>query len=264
LEESGERDGACRLWLRLGSDAEARGDLTKAAAYLERAQLTGQQPQATFSALRQVLESTGDMHGLMLALERYVSADATQVVPEDLTEALYRIAEHNLCGGEDRHRGLDQLRQALSREADFRRAASILETSSELNPPTAEMLQLLEEAARELDDRALLLKATLLGLEQASLSQLREAVVLSEEVGDGPNRELILRTVCTRAENEGDDATLLWALTALAASQQASGDFEAARDLLVKAAERSTGEEQFDLWLEVANLEHSVLGQAGR
>lgn len=264
LEESGERDGACRLWLRLGSDAEARGDLTKAAAYLERAQRTGQQPQATFSALRQVLESTGDMHGLMLALERYVSADATQVVPEDLTEALYRIAEHNLCGGEDRHRGLDQLRQALSREADFRRAASILETSSELNPPTAEMLQLLEEAARELDDRALLLKATLLGLEQASLSQLREAVVLSEEVGDGPNRELILRTVCTRAENEGDDATLLWALTALAASQQASGDFEAARDLLVKAAERSTGEEQFDLWLEVANLEHSVLGQAGR
>src|SRR5690606_26214781 len=207
LEQDGELRGACRLWLRLGQDAEERGDLAKAAIYYERAQLTGHEPQVTFTALRNVLETSGDMHALTLALDRYVSADPAELDADDLNEALYRIAEHNLCSGKDPERGVNQLRQALDRQTDYRRVASILETSSELQAPTPGSVQLLEEAARQLGDQALLLTAMFLSIERASIEQLREAVALAEELADRPKRELLLQTIVERSESEDDEQT---------------------------------------------------------
>lgn len=258
LEANGDRAAACDLWLRLGRGASERGNLSQAANYFERAQATGVQPQTSFVALRSVLEVTGDVHGLTLALERYVASEPETLDANDLTEALFRLAEHHLCGKE-RSKGLRHLSSALEREPDYRRAAEILETASELAPPTPEMTELLIDVARRLEDRALTVRATLWGAEHVPLFQISTVVEFALQSGDKANATRLLDTLIERAREAQDTEILLPALIDLGKVHREQGHFERAHELLTEAAQLSDGEARVDLQLEIANLDWQYL-----
>lgn len=260
LEASGDKRGACDLWLRLGRGAAERGNLPQATNYFERAQATGIQPQNAFVALRSVLEVTGDVHGLTLALERYVASEETELDANDLTEALFRLAEHHLCSRE-RTLGIAHLTRALSREADYRRAAEILETASELSPPTAEMTELLTDVARRLEDESLLVRATLWGADHVPLSQLSTVVELALQSGDSQNATRLLDTLVARARETQDVAVLLPSLVQLGNVHQEQKHFELAHELLSEAALISEDEERVELELRIAQLDWQHLSR---
>src|SRR5690606_22129676 len=208
--------GACALWMLLGNKAREEGALLKAAAYYERAQKTGSEPQASFDALRGVLEITGNIEALIAALERYVAADEDTVDPEVRNEALFRLAEHNLCGGVDRERGVELLTAALLRNNDYRRAANILETAAEHGPATRPMVQLADEVANKLEDKQLLLKAAFWGADDIPLDRLAASVELAGDLGHTAQKPLLHEKLAARAREEHVTDRLLTALTALA------------------------------------------------
>jgi predicted Zn-dependent protease len=264
LETQGDLAGACALWMRLGSQAREEGNLPKAATFFERAQRTGVTPQETFEALRGALEVMGDVHGLTLALERYVTSDPTELDGEVLTEALFRLAEHNLCMGVDRERGLDQLRDALARDSDHRRAADILQTAADLKTPTSGMVQLADELAQKLGDRSLLLKAALWGADYVPLERLGEAIELASELGEAAQKPFLLEKMALRARAEHDTDKLLTALTSLAEIRRAGDANDAARSLLFEALQLTSGDEHLYLALQIAELDEHSLGQPQR
>jgi tetratricopeptide (TPR) repeat protein len=254
LEAAGDNVGACELWLRLGRGASERGNLAQAANYFERAQATGVQPQMAFVALRSVLEVTGDVHGLTLALERYVAADPSELDPADLTEALFRLAEHHLCGKE-RALGIEHLGRALAREADYPRAAEILETASEISPPTAAMTELLTDVAQRLGNHELTVRATLWGANHVPLAQLSAVAEFAVESGDTGNATRLLSTLVERARSTNDDDVLLPSLIKLSTIRQAEAQFELVHQLLTEASELASGDEKVDLLLRIAELD---------
>ncbi len=212
------------------------------------------QPQTAFVALRSVLEVTGDVHGLTLALERYVASDPTVLDPTDLTEALFRLAEHHLCGKE-RDVGIQHLAKALSREADYQRAAEILETASELTSPTPEMTELLTDVAKRLGDQALTVRATLWGADHVPLTQLSAVAEFALAADDTGNATRLLDTLVARAREAQDLDVLLPSLIQLSTVRKAQGRFEVAHKLLSEAATLSSGEAQIDLQLRIAELD---------
>lgn len=264
LESSKDAKGACALWMLLGSKAREDGALQKAATYFERAQKTGADPQATFNALRDVLETTGEVHALTLALERYVSSASKDVDPDTYNEALFRLAEHHLCGSGDLARGLEQLEEALSHAGDYRRAASILETAAELNPPSRDMVQLADEAARKLGDKQLLLKSAVWGADHVPLERLSSAVELASELGHTDKKPFLLEKLAARARDEHDTDRLLTALTTLAEIRRADNANEAARALLYEALQLTSGDENVYLALQIADLDQHSLANPRR
>src|SRR5690606_5582199 len=105
----------------LGRDAESHADLKRAATYYERAQLTGAAPEATFEAALRVHQEAGDIHGLTLTLERFVE-QAEGTGSAHLPDALFRLAEIELCTPAGRDRGTNRLEQALEQEPNYERA----------------------------------------------------------------------------------------------------------------------------------------------
>lgn len=264
LEAANELDGACALWMRLGEHAQTEGTLPRAATYFERAQRTNALPQATFDALRSVLEMMGDVHGLTLALERYVSSDPTQLDPDALTEAQFRLAEHNLCGGPDRERGLQQLVDALARDNDYRRAADILETAAELAFPSRPMVEQLDDLAHKLDDKPLLLKAALLGLDYIPLERISEAIELAGQLDEPAKKPVLLEKLAVRARAEHDTDRLLTALTTLAEIRRQQGAHDTARELLFEALKLTSGDENVHLALQIAEIDAKALNNPQR
>ena len=252
---------ACGLWMQLGAMAGAEQDWSAAAGYYERAQATGVQPEETFQELKHVLEQVGDMAGLMLALERYVVSDPTQVVAEHLTEALYRSAELNLCVQSGVDRGCERLRQALEREPDYARAGEILQTALELVRPTPELLSVLEEVARRLGDDQYLLWALMRinANETTSLERLREAVALARALGESEHLLEALQRTVHFAQEQDQLEQVVWALVELAEQHRERQQYEPAQRLLEQAIGATEPSETFELRLRLAELLHSDL-----
>lgn len=260
LETAGNSQGACALWMLLGARAQHDGQLPKAAGYFQRAQQTGARPQVTFDALREVLETAGDAPGLTQALERYVASDPSQLDAKTLNEALFRLAEHNLCGGGDHVRGLGQLEAALERDRDYRRAANILDAAAQLVSPSAELAQLADEVALKLNDKQLLLKAALWGADHIPLERLSDAVELASQLGETQRKPFLLEKLALRARNEHDTDRLLTALTTLAEIRRAENANEDARSLLYEALKLTSGDEHLYLALQIADIDqHSLV-----
>ncbi len=264
LEAGKDAAGACALWMLLGNKAREEDALPKAATYFERAQKTGVEPQATFNALRDVLEVTGDTKALTAALERYASSNPAELDDDVLTEALFRLAEHNLSAGADRARGLEQLVDALSRDEDYRRAANILEGAAELQPLSRDMVELADQVAHKLGDKQLLLKSAFWGADHVALERLSAAVDLASELGHTDKKPLLLEKLAVRARQEHDTDRLLTALTALAEIRRADNANEAARELLYEALELTSGDENVYLALQIADLDQHSLANPRR
>ncbi len=267
-EQAAEEDAvlACELWLRTGADAEQNGDLRTAANLYERAQATGARPDETFEALKRVHEQAGDVHGLQLALERFVSAPEDQVDGSKLTEALYRLAELELCTKDTSDTGGERLRRALEREPRWELGVSILETAMELVPPTPDTLDLLEQCARRVEDKQVLLRALAKITQQpgTTLTQLREAVSLAQELDNATQLEALLRRTVQHAREEGSLDQVLWAAVRLAEQEQAAGKHQAAFELLGEATAAADELEQFDLELKMAEIARSGLGDMAK
>lgn len=253
---------ACELWMQLGAMASTDQDWSTAAGYYEQAQATGARPEAAFQALKTVLEQAGDMAGLMLALERYVASDPTQVVSAHLTEAFYRSAELSLCVQAGVERGCERLRQALDRDPDYARAGAILETALELVRPTPQLLELLEDVARRIDDpRFLLWALTRINASEATdLERLREAVVLAQSLGESQLvLEALQRTVQFADENDRIEQ-VVWAMVELAEQHRQRQEWNRAQSLLEQAVDVAEPGETFELRLRLGGLLHVDLG----
>lgn len=255
---------ACELWLRCGADAEAREDLANAANLYERAQATGQQPDATFTALTRIHETTGDVVGLQVAMTRFASAPEDQVDPERLTDSLYRLAELELCAKETNATGAERLRRALDRQPRWQLALGVLQTAIELVPPSTEVLQLLERCARSSEDQQVLLEALykITSYETTTLAQLQEAVALAQTLDAEQDLAVLLRRTVEHARKEGSLGQVIWAAVRLAEQDQADGSHAAAFELLSEAADAAEEDEKFELELRLAEVARLGLGDA--
>ncbi len=247
---------SCQLWLRLGQDAETRGDLNAAANFFERAQITHHAPETTFSALKRIHEQTGDMHGLTLALERFIE-HADEVNDEDLIKnAMYRLAEIELCSAAGREAGVERLSAALERDGDFERGAKIMVTAVDVVAPTTEMLELLQSLARKTDNRtalALALFHQAMG-QDPTLDLLEEAVQLAREGEDRDKHVMLLRRTVEVARAEDELSRVVWALTELSEQKQEQQAWDDARQLLLEAVAAAPLSSKLELQLRLAAL----------
>lgn len=251
---------SCQLWLRLGNEAELQGDLKSAANYYERAQLTEASPDTTFEAATRVHQQTGDMHGLTLALERFVNQAEGTSSPH-LPDALFRLAEVELCTKAGRDQGTARLESALEHDPNYERALIILKTAVEVVDPTAAMLKRMESLARAVEDNAALLLALFHSATRGepTLSRLEESVELARELGDSEKLEQLLQRTIDVAEKSNQLHEVVWALTQLAQRKKDAEDWDEARKLLAEAARVAPKKQRFELRLEVADLLHDRL-----
>lgn len=247
---------SCDLWLRLGAEAEEQGNLTEAANLYERAQATEQRPGQIFGVLSRVHELRGDMHGLRAALVRFVAAPEKDQDPSALTDALYRLADLELCSPDTAIAGVARLERALDRKPRWEAAIAMLETSFDVVPASQAALDLLETAARSLGDRAALLKALvrITAEENTTLAQLQEAVALAQELGNLNELEALLRRTVEHARAAGELSSVIWAAVRLAELDQSSARHQAAYDLLSEVAQLADEGEGFELELRLANI----------
>lgn len=247
---------SCQLWLRLGTDAESRGDLNAAANFYERAQITHRSPAVTFEALRRIHEHTGDIHGLTLALQRFLES-ADEVDDGALVkDAMFRLAEIELCSAAGRDAGVQRLQQALEREPELERAVSILETAVEVVAPTPEMLELLSQLARKTENASALSSSLFhMGMGPSpSLELLEEAVSLAGEQADEEKLNLLLRRTIDVARASDEMSKVVWALVQLSEQKRESQQYAEARELLAEAAAVAPEAEQIELLLRLATL----------
>lgn len=246
-------DLSCRFWLQLGTDAESRADLNQAAAYFERAQLTGAEPERTLDALQAMYQRTGDTHGLTLALERFVAQVEDSTSPR-LTEVLYQLAEIELCSVAGRDRGVERLILAQSRAPQPERALAILTRAVHNVAPTGAMLAEFQSLARQCQDRpALLLALFHLGMSDAAeVPDLKEAATLATELGDAERLGLILRRTIDLAKKRDSMSDAVWALIELASIKEKDGSWQDVGDLLSEAVKASPKRDKADLQLRLA------------
>lgn len=257
---------SCQLWLRLGKDAESRGDVNAAANFYERAQITHHQPEVTFEALRRIHEKTGDIHGLTLALQRFLE-HADEVGDGALvSHAMFRLAEIELCSAAGRASGVARLQLALEREPEFERGVGILETAVEVVAPTPEMLQLLEQLARKTDNaRALTLALFHMGMSaEPSLDLLKEAVALTGELGDDEKLGLLLRRTIDVARESDEMPQVVWALVQLSDQKRAKQQFDEALQLLAEAVAVAPEADKLELQLRLAALLVDPIGDTAQ
>ncbi len=253
---------SCQLWLRLGQDAEMRGDLNAAANYFERAQITHHTPETTFKALKRIHEQTGDMHGLTLALERFIDHSDDVADDELVKSAMYRLSEIELCSAAGRDKGVARLSTALERDGDFERGVTILVTAVEVVAPTEGMLELLQELARKTDDRdalALALFHSAMG-QAPTLELLEEAVELARAGSDREKHGLLLRRTVEVARELDELPRVVWALVELSEQKQEQQLWEDARTLLREAVDIADDSEALELQLKLATLLDAKMG----
>ncbi|MEN9578048.1 MAG: hypothetical protein RJA70_1057 [Pseudomonadota bacterium] len=252
---------SCDLWLRLGDEAERRGALAEAANLYERAQATEYRSAQTFDAVRRVHEGSGDMRGLRAALNRFVAAPEPDLDPQTLTDALFRLADLELCAPDTATDGVARLERALDRSPRWEAGIAMLEHSFDVVPASQAALDLLETAARSLGDKTVLLKALVRITAQAetTLAQLQEAVALAQSLDDNRQVEALLRRTVDRARADGELSKVIWAAVRLAEIDHASAHHQAAFDLLSEVAKLADEGEGFELELRIADIAQTGL-----
>jgi tetratricopeptide (TPR) repeat protein len=251
---------ACDLWLALGASCEARGDGANAAAYYQRAQATGQRPLECLEAVERAGVG-GDPRALAQALESFIDHADPDVAPARYTEVLYRLGTLDLYQGRPAE-AVQHIDVALARDGDARRVIELLTSSLNANPPTQEVVELLERVARDAGDASALLVALVHAarLGTANLADMNEAVELARAAGDVETEQRLLAAAVELAENNGQLGEAAWAVGALATVYEKNGDARAAADLLARTLPSVHGEDAFELELRLAGLAQNELG----
>jgi tetratricopeptide (TPR) repeat protein len=226
------------LLLRLGEALEEdAGELARAAETFARVEALGHHPVEAKKALARVAGMRGVSGDERRRLEEIV---ALAGAPEDAkVDALYRLADIDVAGPENRARGIAALEDALERDPQYARAATSLRDAADGAPDDADIWALFERVARVSGDDALLADY----LERrarhpaVTLDELREAVTLAAQRGEAAReRALLERTVDRARELPGGLGEALWAAEALAERRHAAGDDAGAIRWLREAA----------------------------
>ncbi|MEY2929944.1 MAG: hypothetical protein RL033_693, partial [Pseudomonadota bacterium] len=251
---------ACELWLTLGRLLEGAGDSARAAKCFTRAQATGRKPLETLEAVERTGVG-GDPKALAQALRSFVENADPDASPERYTEALYRLGTLDLYQGRPRE-AVQNLDVALTRDGNSRRILELLRSSLVANPPSSEVVELLERVARDTDDKpALLLALTHSArLRRATLEALHEAVDLAREAHDDTSLRSLLDATVKLARDQDRVNEAIWAITALADLFERENQPRAAVDLLQESISHVGIQEGFELRLRLAALAHSPLG----
>ena len=247
-------DVAMRLGELLEQDV---GDLAGAADAYAKVEQLGVRTVDAWRALARLAAKRGDRVEEIRVLRRLVAAgiDTSGLGGGDLpeegkTDALYRIAEVELRADDTTESGLDTLTEAVKRDGDHARAASIVRAAIARTPGHDGLLALWERSARQCSDRAELLafvEHRVLHTDPAaggaSLDDVREGAAIATALGHEERAEAILEKGVAIAEGGLDGlAGALWILRALAERRQAAGDVPRAiawTKLAVEAADQS-------------------------
>ncbi|HEU4577818.1 MAG TPA: tetratricopeptide repeat protein [Polyangiaceae bacterium] len=258
--ESEDPELACDLWLSLGRLVETTGDNARAARCFTRAQATGRKPLECLEAVERAGVG-GDPKALAQALRSFVENADPDAAPERYTEVLYRLGTLDLYQGRPRD-AVQHLDVALTRDGNSRRVLELLRASLAANPPSAEVVELLERVARDTDDKAaLLLSLTHAArLRRATLESLHEAVELAREAHDEPALRAMLDATVKLARDQERVNEAIWAISALADLLERDGQPKAAVDLLQESIPHAGIQEAFELRLRLATLAQNTIG----
>lgn len=227
-------------WRAIGRLARKRGDRVEEIRVLRRLVATGADTGG--------LDGDGDL-------------DESQ-----RTDAFYRIAEVELRSEETLESGLDTLRDAVRRDQDHARAASIAAQAARSMPEHEGLLLFWERVARDSGESALLLAYLRHRIERArgvgggvGLDEIQEGVTLATALGAEDAIEPMLLAGAEVAEGAlGGLAGALWIPTTLAERRAQAGDVEGAiawTERAARAAEDAGEASQaLELWRQVAAL----------
>jgi tetratricopeptide (TPR) repeat protein len=251
---------ACELWLSLGRLLESSGDAQRAARCYTRAQATGRKPLECLEAVERAGVG-GDPKALAQALRSFVDNADPDAAPERYTEVLYRLGTLDLYQGRPRD-AVQHLDVALTRDGNSRRILELLRASLVANPPSVEVVELLERVSRDTDDKpALLLSLTHAArLRRATLESLHEAVDLARDARDEPALRALLDATVKLARDQERVNEAIWAISALADLFERDGQAQAAVDLLQESIPHAGIAEAFELRLRLASLAQNTSG----
>lgn len=258
---------ASDLFMRLGLLAETElSDLDRAARHFEKSLSTGRRALRAYRALLRVTPEK-DTERVSRVLQKFVESsdqDETDVTPRN--EALYRLSEMLLAVPSTVEEGAKRLEQALDRQADYKRAESLIAPLLTSPPVHSAVARVFERVARAIGGDARLFDALFLrcSLPDAPFETLREAVDLAKRLGDAERQGAVLERLVEVARGEHRERDVLPSMVDLAKIREAQGNPSAAAELLTEAARHSEGSEAFALELRVAELAASSLGDLRR
>lgn len=248
-------------------DADRARDAYRAAEALFAEASDAPRLYAVWDALDALLVRRGDVAEVEALLERRIGFDGDPGAPPSVrAEPLYRLAELRLTRGDPGgvtlvERGIDAGRDSADGAGDLDRAERILSGAIRAGATGVTAREVLRVARAH--DRDRLVIAALRALaSQGAADGLVEAVAIAERLGEPALAKEILREAVDRPSLEGD-ASIVWALVALAETLKREGALAEAADLLERAA-RAAPERERALLFEVASIAAGPLGDLRR
>jgi tetratricopeptide (TPR) repeat protein/Tfp pilus assembly protein PilF len=226
------------LLLKAGEALELdAGELRGAAGLYRRVEMLGERLAEAYYAQARVAGALGDNDEQARALDnmlRLAGADGGEPSPAQI-DALYRLSEIFIASPARRAQGIELIEKAFAAEPRWAQAGRVLKAASSTEPGDARVMALYERVARNGGDSELLLdflekRAQLPG---ATPSQIREAVDMAVELGQGGRAEALLGRAVDAARTSSDGVGgAVWAVLALADVRIKAGELAGARELI--------------------------------
>lgn len=237
------------LLLRAGEAIEHdANDLRGAAALYRRVEMLGERLAEAYYAQARVAGALGDNDEQARALDnmlRLAGADGGEPSAAQI-DALYRLSEIFIASPARRAQGIELIEKAFAAEPRWAQAGRVLKAASSTEPGHPRVMALYERVARNGGDNELLLdflekRAQLPG---ATPSQIREAVDVAVELGQGGRAEALLGRAVDAARSSDDGVgAAVWAVVALADVRIGAGDLDGARGLVDEVASIAPAEQ---------------------
>ncbi len=279
LVEVAERAGdvvlAGDLLIRLGKVAETElKDDTRAARTYERAQsfhmaeldaydpVSRKQELTILRALDRVYERLGDADAQGRILARRAQIESRGDDPGAAADVLYRLAALRLAAPETVDEGTDFLEKAFASSPDLDRAEAILKVATRAHSGHGRLVALYERVGRAPGHERALVDALALrsALEGGTDVPIREAVLVSKQLGDSGLAYGLLNHFIEQRESEEAFPQAAWALVELAALRESEGSIPEAIALKQRAAGFADPEDGRRLRFECARLASAALG----
>lgn len=245
-----------RQLMRAGEALEQDvGDMEGALELYQRVEALGERTAEAYFAIARVCGHLGKTDEQARVLEAMLQlAHSDEPSPAQI-DALYRLAEIFIGNDERREQGIDLLEKAFSAEPRYTQAGSSLRVAAAAEPENDRIMSLYERVARSANDWQMLLDFLERRAQRADAtpSQVREAVTVAVEHDQAGRAEALLgRAVeAARSSDEGVGGAV-WALITLAETRMATGDLEAARDLVQEVADYAEADKLKRLALDLA------------
>lgn len=229
-----------RQLMRAGEAQEQDvGDMEGALELYQRVEALGERTAEAYFAIARVCGHLGKTEEQARVLEAMLQlAHSDEPSPAQI-DALYRLAEIFIENDERRGQGIDLLEKAFSAEPRYTQAGASLKVAATAEPDDDRIMALYERVARSANDWQMLLDFLERRAQRsdATPSQVREAVTVAVE-HDQPQRAEALLGRAVEAARSSDEGvgSAVWAVISLAETRMATGDLDAARDLVHEVA----------------------------